>query len=805
MRTMQFCSKFIKPIHALSLDDIGDYGAKVARLGEIIRLGYRVPDGICLSGTAFERFLSHNKLHVTIETILTSAKSVGLRDLQFCENKIVDAFCAGDMPVEIAEAILCSWRSLGRLPIAVRSSSTCEDAPDLSFAGQHETSLNVIDETDLLLSVRSCWASLFTARAIDYARRHGIKLLSCKMCVIIQRMVKASQAGVLFTVDPMTGNPDTFVLEIQKGDSPGNHCLSLDSSDDNSIPAEWRQLRDIGLALDEHFSAYQDIEWAIEDGTIFVLQARPATSIPLYLPVEWQEPADSKQKWELEGPTNVPPRLLQPHTHYHQSRSQVLIDAFFSKVDKRFLPCRTIHERFVCGYSYQRWEDLDYPAYDDEVSSWKQFWQSLTRLWVALYLDREFRNLLRDKGPQLEALNQVELSNLSPVDLLHYLEQVAHLNRLFHAQCGRLTFTYKTIPDILHRLHRRWFGDDAEFWPLLITGEDIVIHRDRELWRLTKETSGQPEQREERFHKFFRKYRHLFLEGHPLADGLDMLELRENSSAARTAMDIWDADADFDFDKHLKELLHSRDETERRMLAKLNSLKRWVYRKILKLSRRYIPIKIDRDAPVFLCLLQERDVVLEVGRRLHAEGVLGNMRDAQFLSKSEIEDWCRGTIASANLGKVIAARRTQYRRWARYSPPNVIGSGTQNEEAAPARPIDGSRTLYGVGISPGIATGAARLVRTASETGSVKKGEILVCREPLFELSPLFGIVDAVVAEEGGMLDHSGILVREYGVPAVFQVPRVTHLIRTGERITVDGNKGTINRDDEFEIKKTSK
>ena len=76
------------------------------------------------------------------------------------------------------------------------------------------------------------------------------------------------------------------------------------------------------------------------------------------------------------------------------------------------------------------------------------------------------------------------------------------------------------------------------------------------------------------------------------------------------------------------------------------------------------------------------------------------------------------------------------------------------------------------------------------------KGEILVCREPLFELSPLFGIVGAVVAEEGGMLDHSGILVREYGVPAVFQVPRATHLIRTGERIIVDGNKGMITRDD---------
>jgi len=115
---MQSCSKFIKPIHALSLDDIGGYGAKAARLGEITRLGYRVPDGVCLSSVAFERFLSHNRLHGTIETILASAKSAELCNFQSCENMTADAFCAGDMPVEVAEAILCSWRSLGMIPMA---------------------------------------------------------------------------------------------------------------------------------------------------------------------------------------------------------------------------------------------------------------------------------------------------------------------------------------------------------------------------------------------------------------------------------------------------------------------------------------------------------------------------------------------------------------------------------------------------------------------------------------------------------------------------------------------------------------
>jgi phosphohistidine swiveling domain-containing protein len=264
-------------------------------------------------------------------------------------------------------------------------------------------------------------------------------------------------------------------------------------------------------------------------------------------------------------------------------------------------------------------------------------------------------------------------------------------------------------------------------------------------------------------------------------------------------MKAFDTDPDFDFDKPLRELLHTRDEEERRVLAKLSPIKRQIYRKILELSNRYIPIKIDRDAPVFLCWLLERDVVLEIGRRLQNEGAIGDGKDARFLSKSEIEDWCRGTLASAHLGEVIGVRKAQHLRWARYSPPNVIGSGAQQEEAEPIRPIDRSRTLHGVGISPGIAVGTARVVSTVSEAGWVTKGEVLVCREPLFQLSPLFGVVSAVVAETGGMLDHSGILVREYGVPAVFQVPRATHLIQTGERIIVDGNSGIIRRDEDTE------
>jgi pyruvate,water dikinase len=439
---------------------------------------------------------------------------------------------------------------------------------------------------------------------------------------------------------------------------------------------------------------------------------------------------------------------------------------------------------------------VDYPSYDDDVSGWKRFWQSLARLRVALYLDRQFRSLLRDRGSQLEALNEADLTNLSTTDLIDHLNQIADLHRLFMAQCGRLTFVYKVIPDILHRLHRRWIGDDAEFWPLLITGEDVVVYRDRELWRLTRDTAGQLELREERFREFFRKYRHLFLEGHPLADALDMLELQENPSAARAAMNAWDADPGFDFDKHLKELLDARDEAEKRVLAKLNPVKRWIYRKVLKLSNRYIPVKIDRDAPVFLCWVLERDVVLEVGRRLQEEGAIEDGKDGQFLSKSEIEGWCQGNIASADLGNLIAVRKTDFLRWERYSPPEAIGATTEQQETEPMLPVDRSRTLYGVVISPGIAAGTARIVNTVSDAGEIKKGEILVCREPLFQLSPLFGIVAAVVAEAGGMLDHSGILVREYGVPAVFQVHRATHLIQTGEEIVVDGNSGTIRREE---------
>jgi phosphohistidine swiveling domain-containing protein len=168
--------------------------------------------------------------------------------------------------------------------------------------------------------------------------------------------------------------------------------------------------------------------------------------------------------------------------------------------------------------------------------------------------------------------------------------------------------------------------------------------------------------------------------------------------------------------------------------------------------------------------------------------------DGMYLGAREIIDWLQGTVDNDRLIRAILERKDLARHWWRYSPPDILGGETVPPGIDIVYGAEPGDTLRGRAISPGIAEGKARVVSGLGEAANVLPGEVLVCREPDFELSPFFGIVSAVVSEVGGLLDHAGTLAREYGVPAVFGVPHATDIIRTGDDLQVDANRGIIVR-----------
>ena len=253
----------------LSLTEVGQeslllVGGKGAQLGAMLRAALPVPDGFCIT---------------------------------------TDAYRSG-MTVELREAIAVRYQAMGSPRVAVRSSATAEDLPDASFAGQQDTILNVEGRDAVVAAVQDCWKSLFTDRAVAYRRDRKIPEESVAMAVVVQRMVDAEAAGVLFTVHPVSGAIDELVIEaaLGLGDkvvsaqvTPDRYRLKRRSShelieregDETSVVLApvLAQLADLGLACERLLGRAADVEWAVAGGRIYLLQARTITAVGSRAPV----------------------------------------------------------------------------------------------------------------------------------------------------------------------------------------------------------------------------------------------------------------------------------------------------------------------------------------------------------------------------------------------------------------------------------------------------------------------------------------------------------------------------------------
>jgi pyruvate,water dikinase len=313
-------------------NDLALVGGKSANLGELIKAGIPVPPGFAVTSYAYREFIERSGLKKKISEILKEvAKSKDPKAFEEVSVRIRKIIEEENIPDDIAKAIVDNYRKLcekvGRanVPVAVRSSATAEDLPGASFAGQQDTFLNVEGEEEVLLKVKKCWSSLFTPRAIFYRQEKGINHDKVLMSVVVQKMVNAKAAGVMFTMHPVTGEgdkiviegswglgeavvsgsvtPDTYVVDkktlkiIERKISEKTHEIVRDPSSGRTVrievPPERRnvpcltdeeviKLAELALRIEQHYGYPQDIEWAIDRDmkfpeNIFIVQSRPET------------------------------------------------------------------------------------------------------------------------------------------------------------------------------------------------------------------------------------------------------------------------------------------------------------------------------------------------------------------------------------------------------------------------------------------------------------------------------------------------------------------------------------------------
>src|SRR6266566_5677728 len=336
----------------LALDDpaaiLEQVGGKGASLALLAAAGLPVPPGFHVTTDAYRRFVRENGLQEKILAMVSTVTTDQPNTLEEASRQIGRLFAQGSIPAEIAATIREAYATLGGddLPVAVRSSATAEDLPELSFAGQQETYLNMHGAAMVLEAVKRCWASLWTARAIGYRARYGIAPQDVSLAVVVQELVSADASGILFTANPLTGardqvmmnaawglgeaivggqvTPDTVVVDRASGAITEQEISEKDvmtvrtreGTHEEPVPAERRtravlspaqaaELARIGVQIEDLYGQPMDIEWALHDGRVSVVQARPITALP--------EPAAAPQvtvasgfirssEWKLPNP-----------------------------------------------------------------------------------------------------------------------------------------------------------------------------------------------------------------------------------------------------------------------------------------------------------------------------------------------------------------------------------------------------------------------------------------------------------------------------------------------------------------------
>ena len=303
--------------------DVAVAGGKGVGLGGLVQAGLPVPPGFVLNTAAYADFVEANHLGPGIHELAALSPTAAPQDYEDASKRIRALFTGGTMPAAIAAELGAAYGRLGGgdTAVAVRSSATAEDLASASFAGQQDTYLNVRGEEGLAAAVTQCWASLWTARAMAYRAREGIGPDTVRLAVVVQRMVDAEAAGVMFTANPANGRRDQTVISAAWGlgesvvsgsvttddvvvEAGTGRVLSRRTADkevmtvyaergtlEQPVPAGRRrqpvlddraaaELAGYGTRIADHFGTPQDIEWARAGGEFFILQSRPITALP---------------------------------------------------------------------------------------------------------------------------------------------------------------------------------------------------------------------------------------------------------------------------------------------------------------------------------------------------------------------------------------------------------------------------------------------------------------------------------------------------------------------------------------------
>ena len=870
----------------ISLQDIKEanrplVGQKASGLAAMIRAGLNVPPGFCISAQAYREHLASCGLGPVMENLLSeinqASREEKLSILRALRSTIISEPLTKELQAEVKRHLRAS-----NAPVAIRSSSTAEDLPGHSFAGQYDSYLGITNLVGCLEAVARCWASIWSERAFDYRERNGLGHLRLEMAVIVQELVAAEVSGVLFTVDPVGGHgnsmivesvfglgetlvsgktaPDRFVLNgdslvviskhisekriesiVQPGGSVAERHLEPPRSTQQSIDeSEARRLAEAGKEVAAAFGGPQDVEWSIRNGIIYLLQSRPISALPTGK--SWED----RQVWSNLNAGEVLPDVVTPASW---SLAQALIFKIFSSIFGRLgmdfgdnpligqvagrayfnlntltgAMCRVPGMRKMdIGVALGEAEDLKKVSIPEEDIPDLHF--SLTRAilkipaFIAWFYSNSFMNgerFLAELEGRLDGVRCLELACLRDAELLekmHYvLDGLSETDSLIGI-AARGIYEFMTLDKICHKWLDGREGINANQLCSGMAGMDSA-EAGLELWKLALFIHESPElERAVLSGDDFETCREKMSETKSGKDFLAAWEafMKRHGHHARGELEIfnarWSEDPDgvlemvraylegmeaIDPVANLRDNAHERRRMTRRCRELLkNPVKRGLFDYYLNQAQRGLVLRENMKSEAVRCMAFIRFELLELGKRLAERGITDAEDDIFFLDIAEMESVFRDGPAP-DIKEVIAARRLDYERNMLITPPKIVCGRFDPGNFEPDEVDLNRKVLRGLAVSPGVVTGPAR-VMLRSDNGRVLPGEILVAPFTDPGWTPHFLTAAGIIMDLGGLLSHGSIVAREYGIPTVVNVGPATRIIKTGQRIEVDGTNGIV-------------
>ena len=815
-------------------------GNKAKFLMEMKNNGFQVPDGFVIDSDTYLEEVKNNNLENEINKLLKKLNSSNISEISKEIISLFDSFSFSNTTIEEIERKLKDDKLY-----AVRSSGTKEDLEEYSFAGQYNTFLNV-KKRSVLRKIVECYQSMFSEVILSYLVNNSIPTDNLRMSVIIQEMVPSTHSGICFTVDPVTGNDKTMLIEV--GEGLGENIVSGQNKpeqyyynwyedeiiiNDNNKYISESLLKKMGKEFSrimEYFGYPCDIEFALVNNDLYILQARKITKIEyqgfndLWSTADFKDGGvsasvctpymwslyeyiweytlrkfilDSKILNELELPLKLGD-MFYGRCYWNLSTVKKAMSKIVGYKERDFddeygitptyegdgettgiTPSSIIAiiRMAIAQNKIVKTREKNKEKYKDDLLHKYYYYKGMYDTNSILDIKNVWKKLTHDDYLQSEStyfwqifINTVHQS-LNKDNLLKYIDESDYLSLISNMNDISHLLPFYEMWDVSRLIRNN--KSSFNYWTVTDTSiilKDITSNLNDYYFDEVKEVINRYGYHSDK--ELDVTYPCYYEDIEPIIINIkDLVNLDESYSPKK------------DIEKGKKEFQKKLRDIKRKIgIGNYEDLEK----KITKIRNMLWWREEFRDVSTrFYYLI--RIYTIEFAKELVKENILENEFDIWFLKVGDLWNFLDEKIDEEDLSTIILKNKKYYNSYRNYISENEIGGIPSTTKA--------NSNLKGLGANNGIVTGTARVIESFAEIDRLQEGDILVTKFTDTGWTPKFAILKGIVTEYGGVLCHAAIVSREYGIPAIVSATNIMKEIQDGEIITINGTTGEIKKE----------